>query len=84
MHTTCYSDCLHSLLQANQYYREWHIKFGQQGGRQEDVMQRERRRWSIVSKSPRGMYRKFLFGLYLLCDFELFPYTCVSLLVLSL
>lgn len=25
-------------------------------------MQQERRRWSIVSKSPRGMYRKFLTG----------------------
>jgi len=44
------------LLQANAYYKEWNIKFGQQGGRQEDIMQQERRRWSIVSKSPRGMY----------------------------
>jgi len=44
------------LLQANAYYREWNLKFGVQGGRQEDIMQQERRRWSIVSKSPRGMY----------------------------
>ena len=33
----CYSDCLQSLLQANSYYKEWHTKFGNQGGRQEDV-----------------------------------------------
>ena len=33
----------HSLLQANAYYKEWHTKFGLQGGRQEDIMQQERR-----------------------------------------
>lgn len=56
MHTTCYSDVLHSLLQCNAYYKEWNTKFGPAHGRQSDVMTQERRRWSIVSKSARGLY----------------------------
>ena len=56
MHTTCYSDVLHSLLQCNAYYKEWNTKFGPTHGRQADVMAQERRRWSIVSKSARGLY----------------------------
>ena len=55
VHTTCYSDVLHSLLQCNQYYTEWNRKFGG-GTRQADVLAQERRRWSIVSKSSRGLY----------------------------
>jgi hypothetical protein len=56
VHTTCYSDVLHSLLQANAYYKEWNAKYGVFGRRQSDVYGQERRRWSIVSKSPRGLY----------------------------
>ena len=56
VHTTCYSDVLHSLLQCNAYYKEWNMKFGPQNGRQSDAMAQERRRWSIVSKSARGLY----------------------------
>lgn len=56
VHTTCYSDVLHSLLQCNAYYKEWNTKFGPTHGRQADVMAQERRRWSIVSKSARGLY----------------------------
>ncbi len=56
VHTTCYSDVLHSLLQCNAYYKEWNTKFGPAHGRQSDVMTQERRRWSIVSKSARGLY----------------------------
>jgi len=56
VHTTCYSDVLHSLLQCNSYYKEWNTKFGPTHGRQSDVMTQERRRWSIVSKSARGLY----------------------------
>lgn len=32
------------------------MKFGPQNGRQSDAMAQERRRWSIVSKSARGLY----------------------------
>ena len=46
----------HSLLQCNAYYKEWNTKFGPAHGRQSDVMTQERRRWSIVSKSARGLY----------------------------
>lgn len=46
----------HSLLQCNAYYKEWNTKFGPTHGRQSDVMTQERRRWSIVSKSARGLY----------------------------
>ena len=49
---TMFNPQISLLLQT----QEWHTKFGLQGGRQEDIMQQERRRWSIVSKSPRGMY----------------------------
>jgi hypothetical protein len=54
--TTCYSDVLHSLLQADNYYKDWHLKFGMPGRRQDDIAVQERRRWSIVSKSPKGLY----------------------------
>ena len=56
VHTTCYSDVLHSLLQSNAYYKDWNSKFGVFGRRQSDIYGQERRRWSIVSKSPRGLY----------------------------
>jgi len=46
----------HSLLQCNAYYKEWNTKFGPAHGRQTDVMTQERRRWSMVSKSARGLY----------------------------
>ena len=35
---------------------DWHLKFGMPGRRQDDVAVQERRRWSIVSKSPKGLY----------------------------
>lgn len=56
VHTTCYSDVLHSLLNCTQYYKEWNLKFGMHGGSANDVFMQERRRWSIVSKSSRGVY----------------------------
>ena len=55
VHTTCYSDVLHSLLSCNNYYQEWQRKFGG-GTRQADILSQERRRWSITSKSSRGLY----------------------------
>lgn len=55
VHTTCYSDVLHSLLSCNNYYNEYQRKFGG-GTRQADILSQERRRWSITSKSSRGLY----------------------------
>lgn len=56
MHTTCYFGVIHSILAADNYYKNWHAKYGQQVARANDLMQRERRRWSIVSKSKDGLY----------------------------
>ena len=56
VHTTCYSDVLHSLLSCDAYYKQWQRKFGVHSSRQSDILRQERRRWGIVAKSSRGMY----------------------------
>ena len=56
VHTTCYFGVIHSLLAGQNYYKEWHKKFGQQYLRANDLMQMERRRWAIIQKDKNGLY----------------------------
>ena len=56
VHTTCYFGVIHALLMGQNYYREWHKKFGRQITRQNDLYQMERRRWAIVQKKKNGLY----------------------------
>ena len=56
VHTTCYFGVIHALLSGQNYYKEWHKKFGQQVMRANDLMQAERRRWAIIQKDKNGLY----------------------------
>lgn len=56
VHTTCYFGVIHALLAGQNYYKEWHIKFGNQITRVNDLHQLERRRWGIVQKKKNGLY----------------------------
>jgi len=56
VHTTCYFGVIHALLAGQNYYKEWHIKFGNQITRVNDLHQLERRRWAIVQKKKNGLY----------------------------
>ena len=56
VHTTCYFGVIHALLSGQNYYKEWHKKFGQQYLRANDLMQMERRRWAIIQKDKNGLY----------------------------
>lgn len=56
VHTTCYFGVIHALLAGQNYYKEWHIKFGTQITRVNDLHQLERRRWAIVQKKKNGLY----------------------------
>ena len=56
VHTTCYFGVIHSLLAGQNYYKEWHKKFGQQYLRANDLMAMERRRWAIIQKDKNGLY----------------------------
>ena len=56
VHTTCYFGVIHALLAGQNYYKEWHKKFGQQYLRANDLMQMERRRWAIIQKDKNGLY----------------------------
>jgi hypothetical protein len=56
VHTTCYFGVIHALLSGQNYYKEWHKKYGQQVMRANDLMQAERRRWAIIQKDKNGLY----------------------------
>lgn len=56
VHTTCYFGVIHAMLSGQNYYKEWHKKFGQQYLRANDLMQMERRRWAIIQKDKNGLY----------------------------
>jgi hypothetical protein len=56
VHTTCFFGVIHALLAGQNYYKEWHIKFGNQITRVNDLHQLERRRWGIVQKKKNGLY----------------------------
>ena len=56
VHTTCYFGVVHSLLAGQNYYKEWHKKYGQQYMRANDLMAMERRRWAIIQKDKNGLY----------------------------
>lgn len=44
------------MLAGQNYYKEWHKRFGQQYLRANDLMQAERRRWAIIQKDKNGLY----------------------------
>lgn len=56
VHTTCYFGVIHALLSGQNYYKEWHKKYGQQYLRANDLMAMERRRWAIIQKDKNGLY----------------------------
>ena len=56
VHTTCYFGVVHSLLAGQNYYKEWHKRYGQQYMRANDLMSMERRRWAIIQKDKNGLY----------------------------